>query len=134
MLLILYQNQNYFVFYVLERIYLMFYFQLLALNLDTSQLVTIPTLKSSTSSIPAECPTGIHSIAVNPSQTLLATGASNTNDLALYSIPTFDPIGTGEDGHSDWIFDIKWLDDQFIFTGRNYQNHCNNLLNVTWTF
>lgn len=91
--------------------------KLIVLDLETSQLANIPQLKSSAVSVPADCPCGIHSIAVNPSRNLLATGAENTNDLAIYSLPTLDPIGTGEQGHTDWIFDIKWLDDQFLVTG-----------------
>ncbi len=59
-------------------------------------MATIPSLKSSDESNPAECPCGIHSIAVNPSRSLLATGGENTNDLAVYRLPTFDPVCIGE--------------------------------------
>lgn len=56
----------------------------------------IPSLKGSGKSEPADCPCGIHSIAINPSRTLLATGADNTNDLAVYRLPSFDPVFIGE--------------------------------------
>ncbi|XP_050400542.1 DDB1- and CUL4-associated factor 12 [Patella vulgata] len=91
--------------------------QLIALDLLNSQLTRIPTLKSSEDSIPADCPCGIHSVAVNPSRTLLATGASNTNDIAVYKLPTFDPVCVGENAHDDWIFDLVWVDDEFLISG-----------------
>ena len=71
-------------------------FQIIVLDLVTKQMVQIPSLKSSEDSIPAECPCGIHSIAVNPSKSLLATGGQNTNDLGIYRLPTFDPVCIGE--------------------------------------
>ena len=71
-------------------------FQLEVIDLQTGNLDHIPSLKSSNNSEPASCPCGIHSIATNPSRTLLATGAENTNDLAVYKLPTFDPVCVGE--------------------------------------
>ena len=68
------------------------------LDLITSQIVQIPSLKSSQDSVAADCPCGIHSIATNPSRTMLATGAIHTNDLAIYRLPTFDPVCIGEVG------------------------------------
>lgn len=91
--------------------------KLMVLDVQNGRLDNIPSLKSSDNSTPAGCPCGIHSIAVNPSKTLLATGAENTNDLAVYKLPTFDPVCVGERAHSDWIFDITWLDDEFLVTG-----------------
>lgn len=91
--------------------------KLVIMDLATGAMDQIPSLKSSTNSRAAMCPCGIHSIAVNPSRTMLATGAENTNDLAIYKLPTFDPICVGERGHTDWIFDICWLDDEFVVTG-----------------
>lgn len=91
--------------------------KLMVLDLHKGSLDHIPSLKSTSNSTPAQCPCGIHSIAVNPSRTMLATGAENTNDLAVYKLPTFDPICVGEKAHNDWIFDICWLDDEFLVTG-----------------
>lgn len=91
--------------------------KILVQDLISNKIDRIPSLKSSEESTPAECPCGIHSIAINPSKTLLATGGENTNDLAVYRLPTFDPVYLGECGHDDWIFDIEWLDDQFLVTG-----------------
>lgn len=66
------------------------------MDLNSGNMDHIPSLKSSNNSTPARCPCGIHSIATNPSRTLLATGAENTNDLAVYKLPTFDPVCVGE--------------------------------------
>lgn len=70
------------------------------MDLVTKQMAKIPSLKSSERSMPADCPCGIHSIAVNPSRSLLATGAENTNDLAVYRLPTLDPVCVGEVGNT----------------------------------
>ena len=68
----------------------------MVLDLVTRQIANIPSLKSSDESEPAECPSGIHAISINPSRTLLATGAENTNDLGIYRLPSFDPVCVSE--------------------------------------
>lgn len=66
------------------------------MDVCSGQQTVIPSLKSSEESIPATSPCGIHAIAINPSGTMLATGALHTNDIAVYRLPTFDPICVGE--------------------------------------
>jgi len=78
---------------------LIVYVQLLVLDLLTNRIVRIPTLRSSPHRQHCECPCGIHSLAVNPSRTLLATGGDNVNDVAVYRLPTFDPVCVGEVSH-----------------------------------
>lgn len=73
--------------------------QLMVMDVYCGRTIQIPSLKSSDESIPADCPCGIHAISLNPSQSLLATGAKNTNDLAIYMLPTFDPVMVGEVSH-----------------------------------
>ncbi|XP_067665044.1 DDB1- and CUL4-associated factor 12-like [Haliotis asinina] len=96
--------------------------QLIVLDTASGRMTHIPKLKSSEESIPAKCPCGIHSIAINPSSTLLATGANHTNDIAVYKLPTFDPVCVGELGHKDWVFDLVWIDDEFVLSGSRDNN------------
>lgn len=89
----------------------------MVLDIKTGKQVKIACLKTSGSFTPDMTPCGIHAIEVNPSRTLLATGAEKANELAVYRVPTFDPVCVGEGCHTDWIFDIKWLDDEYLVTG-----------------
>ncbi|KAK3873440.1 hypothetical protein Pcinc_018100 [Petrolisthes cinctipes] len=91
--------------------------KLMVYDVNTRQMDIIPSLLSSDLHRPPEQQCGIHSIEVNPSRTLLATGAFCSNDIAVYRLPTLDPVCVGEKAHSDWIFDMCWLDDQFLVSG-----------------
>ena len=62
----------------------------------SGQKVAIPMLEGSPHSVLPEKNCGIHSIAINSSRTLLATSGKNPNDLAVYRLPTFDPLFVGE--------------------------------------
>ncbi|RWS24820.1 WD-repeat protein-like protein, partial [Leptotrombidium deliense] len=87
------------------------------LDVFSGKIFKIPNLKSSAASKPPENSCGIHSIEINPSKTLLATGGENANDIAIYKLPTLDPLCVGEGAHNDWTFDIAWLDDEFLVSG-----------------
>ncbi|XP_075248583.1 DDB1- and CUL4-associated factor 12-B-like [Convolutriloba macropyga] len=102
--------------------------QLKVLNVNNQSRFSIPLLKRQNvqsrgpltereqrQQQPSNC--GIHMIAVNPSETRLATGGENPNDIAVYSLPQIDPLVLGEKGHGDWVFCGSWLDDEFIVTG-----------------
>lgn len=54
---------------------------------------------------------------MNPSRTLLATGGENPSDVAIYSLPDFRPVTIGESAHSDWLFDLEWIDDEYLISG-----------------
>lgn len=98
--------------------------KLIVLDAMSGHMTEIPSLRSSDDSRPADNPYGIHAISINPSRSLLATGGHNTNDLAIYQLPTFDPVCTGEKGHGNVIFDIKWLDDEFVVSGSRDGSLC----------
>lgn len=71
-------------------------------NVNTRKVHGIPTI-SSTRSVGPETQNGIHSIQLNPSRTLLATGARHSSDIGIYRLPTLDPVSIGENGHRDWV-------------------------------
>jgi WD repeat-containing protein 40A len=92
--------------------------KLMVYNVVTHKLDQIPSLMSRKDNLMAEqAHCGIHSVQINPSRTLLATGARNTCDIAVYRLPTLDPVCVGENAHKDWVFDMCWLDDEFLVSG-----------------
>ncbi|XP_041465046.1 DDB1- and CUL4-associated factor 12-like [Lytechinus variegatus] len=94
--------------------------RLMALDLNLNHQVSIPMLRSLPSKKPETLPmnnSGIHSISINPSGTLLATGADNPNNIGVYRLPTFDPVCVGQNCHKDWMFSVVWLDDQYLVAG-----------------
>ena len=77
----------------------------------------IPLMRSP---YPREIPepaAGIHAIALNPSKSFMATGGHNVNDLALYSLPDYQPYAVGE-FHHNWLFGISWINDFMLCTGK----------------
>lgn len=93
--------------------------KLMVYDVVTHKIDQIPSLISKRNlmgnEVQQQC--GIHSVQINPSRTLLATGARNTCDIAIYRLPTLDPICVGESAHKDWVFDMCWLDDEFLVSG-----------------
>ena len=73
-----------------------FSLQLMVYDVNTRHMDQIPSLQSSENSFPSDSDCGIHAIEINPSRTLLATGAKNASDVAIYRLPTLDPILVGE--------------------------------------
>lgn len=90
--------------------------KLMVYDVNTRRVDSIPTLRNSRGSN-VDTQSGIHSCQINPSRTLLATGARHSADIAIYRLPTLDPVCIGENAHRDWVFDMCWLDDQFLVSG-----------------
>ena len=66
------------------------------LDMLSDRSLSIPVLEGSPNSEFPESNCGIHSIKINPARTLLATSGQNPNHLAVYRLPTFDPMCVGE--------------------------------------
>lgn len=71
-------------------------------DVNMRRVDAIPTLIGNRAS-GLETQNGIHAIQINPSRTLLATGARHSADIAIYRLPTLDPVCIGEHGHRDWV-------------------------------
>lgn len=71
-------------------------------DVNMRRVDAIPTLSNGNTN-GHEIQNGIHSIQINPSRTLLATGARHSTDIAIYRLPTLDPVCIGENGHRDFV-------------------------------
>lgn len=71
-------------------------------DVNMRRVDAIPTLTGSRN-CGIETQHGIHAIQINPSRTLLATMARHSWDIAVYRLPTLDPVCIGENGHRDWV-------------------------------
>jgi len=81
----------------------------------------IPLLDSGKNISPDSC--GIHSVSINPSNSLLVTGATDPSELGIYDMPSFFPkhILTG---HSNWSFSCAFLNDNCVISGSKDKTIC----------
>uniref|UniRef100_A0A0V0GB69 Putative wd40 repeat-containing protein n=1 Tax=Triatoma dimidiata TaxID=72491 RepID=A0A0V0GB69_TRIDM len=95
--------------------------KLMVYDVVTERIDQIPSLygkrEPNADAPQGELSNGIHALQINPSHTLLASGAKNSSEIAFYRLPTLDPVCLGEGAHSDWVLDLCWLDDRFLVSG-----------------
>jgi WD repeat-containing protein 40A len=70
--------------------------QLMVYDVTTQRLDQIPSLVGRRDAGPMDNQCGFHAVQINPSRTLLATGARNSSEVAVYRLPTLDPVCLGE--------------------------------------
>lgn len=90
--------------------------KLMVYDVNMRRVDAIPTMQG-TRQAGTEMQNGINAIEINPSRTMLATTARHSADIAVYRLPTLDPVYIGEYCHRDWVMDMCWLDDQFLVSG-----------------
>ncbi|XP_065194762.1 DDB1- and CUL4-associated factor 12-like protein 2 [Sycon ciliatum] len=93
--------------------------QVLLYDTVVSKLIKIPTIPRPLGFRGEQCTSprsGMHSLARSPSGDMLAAGGENVRDVAFYRLPSLDPYALGL-GHQDWIFALKWLNDDIILSG-----------------
>ncbi|KAI8353698.1 WD40-repeat-containing domain protein [Mortierella sp. GBAus27b] len=74
------------------------------------------TTAGSNGSQDAPIASGIRSMSINPSRTLLAIGSGDHLQVSIYSLPEFEPMGIMY-GHTDIVFSVKWISDTVLVTG-----------------
>lgn len=96
--------------------------KLLVMNTTTSRSIEIPSVQTSEQQIhdarsnsSLAC-AGIHSIAINPSKTLLAVGTGKPLEVVVYGLPTFEPVAVFT-GHTDLVFTLSWVTDTLLVSG-----------------
>ena len=91
---------------------------MLILNVQTNKRFEIPLVSEQNMDSSQEirnC-SGIRSIAVNPSKTLLAVGTGKPDQVTIYELPSFEPAAIFS-GHNDLVFSVAWLDDFHLVSG-----------------
>lgn len=86
--------------------------KLMVYDVNQRRKEEIPTLRGSRSVQRHQH--GIKAIEINQSRTLLATTAHHSSNIAVYRLPTLDPVCIGDQYSRDCIVDMCWLDDKSL--------------------
>eukprot|EP00842_Homolaphlyctis_polyrhiza_P006318 jgi/Hompol1/6688/HPOL_002538-RA len=87
------------------------------INSQIQQQVTTPRPNANTGQLLVQNCAGIHSIAINPSRSLIAVGGSKPNEsIQIFQLPTFEPYALLR-GHRDVVFSVAWVSDTVLISG-----------------
>ncbi|KAG0259067.1 DDB1- and CUL4-associated factor 12 [Mortierella polycephala] len=85
-------------------------------DITTSNTNTPADQNPSTEAPSSSASSGVRSLSINPSRTLLAVGAGFPFQVTIFSVPGFVPMGVMY-GHTDLVFSLEWVTDTILVSG-----------------
>ncbi|XP_016838764.1 DDB1- and CUL4-associated factor 12-like isoform X2 [Nasonia vitripennis] len=88
--------------------------KLMVYDVKTRNSIRVPLLQGQSREDEDDALFGIHSVRINATRTLLATVGKSSQEIAVYRLPSLDPVCVGGQAHGLPVYDMCWLDDEFL--------------------